>query len=379
MITAVRTTGNLDAIRRVVDVSKKIDVLEPDSAPLTLLTKKMDKRVAINPEFNWMEEASLVKNDAINAVAGYADDAVEMIVDNGALFRAGDVVKVLRTGEQMLVSSVATHTLTVVRAWGTTAAAAIVNNDPVLIVGNANAEHATKRGMKIGDITKKTNYTQIFRTPFGISRTADKSDTNGKNDLAHQRMMQLIEHQKEIERAFWFGEPKEDITGATPRRATGGIDYFITTNATDAGGGLTEAEFDGFLRTGFRYGSKTKWLFAAPIVVAAISFWAKGKVQLQNDAKTYGINISKYQTPFGVVNIVTMNLFTEVTLYSGYAYLIDMDCLAYRYIADSDTKLKTNIQDNSADGQEDEYLTECGLEFSQEKKCGLLYNVTSFS
>lgn len=379
MITTVRTTGNLDAIRRVVDVAKKIDVLEPDSAPLTLLTKKMDKRVAVNPEYNWMEEESLVKSDAINNVAGYADNATEMIVDNGSRFRGGDVVKVLRTGEQMLVSSVSTNTLTVVRGWGVTAAAAINNDDALLIIGNANAEHATKRSMKIGDIAKKTNYTQIFRTPFGISRTADKSDTNGKNDLAHQRMMQLIEHQKEIERAFWFGEPKEDLTGTTPRRATGGIDYFISTNATDAGGGLTEAEFDSFLRTGFRYGSKTKWLFAAPIVVSAINFWAKGKLQTAVEDKTYGISVMKYLTPFGTVNIVNMNLFAEVTLYSGYAYLIDMECLAYRYIADSDTKLKTNIQDNSADGQEDEYLTECGLEFSHEKKCALLYNVTSFS
>jgi len=378
MITSVRSTKNLDAIRRVVDVAKKIDVLEPDSAPLTLLTKKMDKRVAINPEYNWMEEASLIKSDQIDHAA-YNAGETDLVVDTGSKFRAGDVVKVVATGEQLLVTDVVTNTLTVTRAWGVTTTTNIPDDSVLLIVGNANAEHATKRSMKIGDITKKTNYTQIFRTPFGISRTADKSDTNGKNDLAHQRMMQLIEHQKEIERAFWFGEPKEDLTGETPRRATGGVDYFISTNATDAGGGLTESEFDGFLRTGFRYGSKTKWLFASPIVVSAISFWAKGKVMMSNDDKSYGINIVKYQTPFGVVNIVTMNLFTEVTLYAGYAYLIDMDCLAYRFIADSDTKLKTNIQDPSADGEEDEYLTECGLEFSQEKKCGLLYNVTSFS
>lgn len=379
MISTIRTTGNINSARRVVDISAKIDVLEPDSAPFLLLTKKMDKKVTVNPEFNWFEEESLIKSDQVNNGAGYDDDDTSIVVDNGSRFRGGDVIKVVRTGEQMLVSSVSTNTLTVVRAWGTTAGAAIVDNEPLLIVGNANAEHATKRDMKIGDVTKKTNYTQIFRTPFGISRTANKSEMHGKNDLAHQRMMQLIEHQKEIERAFWFGEPKEDLTGTTPRRATGGVDYFISTNATDAGGALTEAEFDSFLKTGFRYGSKTKWLFAAPIVVAAISFWAKNKVQTGVDATTYGIATESYKTPFGTVKIVNMNLFTEVTLYSGYAYLIDMECLGYRYIADSDTKLKTNIQDNSADGQEDEYLTECGLEFSQEKKCSLLYNVTSFS
>lgn len=44
MITKTRDTYNVTAIRRVVDIAKKIDVLEPDSAPLTQLTKKVEKR-----------------------------------------------------------------------------------------------------------------------------------------------------------------------------------------------------------------------------------------------------------------------------------------------------------------------------------------------
>jgi len=379
MISTVRSTGNFTSGRRVVDISKKIDVLEPDSAPLTLLTKKMSKRVAINPEFKWQEEESLVKTDQVNDGTGMLVGDTTMTVDNGSRFRAGDVVKITRTGEQVLVTAVSTNDLTIVRGWGATAAAAVNDNDYLLIIGNANEEHATKRSSKIGDVTIRTNYTQIFRTPFGISRTAKNSEVYGKNDLAHQRMMQLIEHQKEVERAFWFGEPKEDLTGTYPRRSTGGVDYWISTNATDAGGSLTETEFEGFLRTGFRYGSKTKWLFAAPIIVSALNFWAKAKLQTRVDDKTFGISITEWQCPFGKVNIVNMNLFAEDTLYAGYGYLIDMECLAYRYIEDSDTKLKTNIQDPSADGEEDEYLTECGLEFSQEKKCAVLYNVTSFA
>jgi len=377
--STIRSTNNGLAVRKVVDIAKKIDVLEPDSAPLTLLTKKIDKRVAVNPEFKWMEEESLTKTDAVNDGTGMTSGDTTMAVDNGTRFRAGDVVKIPRTGEQVLVTAVATNDLTIIRGWGSTAAAAIVDNDPIIIVGNANQEHATKRNMLIGDQTARTNYTQIFRTPFGISRTAANTEMYGGKDLAHIRMMQLIEHQKEIERAFWFGEPKEDLTGTHPRRATGGVDYWISTNATDAGGALTQIEFNTFLRTGFRYGSKKKWLFAAPIVVEAISYWASQKLQVSVNEKTFGISTMEYLTPFGVVNIVNMNLFTEVTLYSGYAYLIDVEGLAYRYLDNSDTKLKTNIQANDADGQEDEYLTECGLQFNNEKKSALLYNVTSYS
>lgn len=379
VITTVRSTGNATASRRVVDIGSKIDVLEPDSAPLVQLTRKMEKRVAINPEFKWLEEESLVKTDAVNDGTDMSAVDTAMVVDNGSRFRAGDVVKVVATGEQVLVTAVSTNTLTITRGWGATAAAIILDNAVLLIVGNANAEHATKRAMKIGDQTPRTNYLQIFRTPFGISRTADNSEMYGGNDLAHIRMMQLIEHQKEIERAFWFGEPKEDLTGTQPIRATGGIDYWITTNATNAGGTLTEAEFEGFLRTGFRYGSKKKWLFAAPIVTSAISYWAKTKLQTTVNEKTYGISVMEWLTPFGTVNIVNMNLFTEVTVYSGYAYLIDMEGLKYRFLKNSDTKLRKDIQDNSADGVEEEYLSEVGLQFGNEKKSALLYNVTDFS
>lgn len=377
--TTIRSTNNVVAGRKVVDIAKKIDVLEPDSAPLTLLTKKIDKRVAVNPEFKWMEEESLTKTDQVNDGTGMNGSDTTMTVDNGSRFRAGDVVKIPRTGENVLVTAVATNDLTVVRGWGSTAGAAINDNEPIIIIGNANQEHATKRAMIIGDQTIRTNYTQIFRTPFGISRTAANTEMYGGKDLAHIRMMQLIEHQKEIERAFWFGEPKEDLTGTHPRRATGGVDYWISTNATDAGGALTQIEFNTFLRTGFRYGSKKKWLFAAPIIVEAISYWASQKLQVSVSEKTFGISVMEYLTPFGVVSIVNMNLFTEVTLYSGYAYLIDVEGLAYRYLENSDTKLKTNIQANDADGQEDEYLTECGLQFNNEKKSALLYNVTSYS
>jgi hypothetical protein len=380
MINVVRSTGNVTALRRVVDIAKKIDVLEPDASPLLTLTKKMSKKVAINPKFNWLEEESLNKTDQVDFSTNYTSGATTVRVDNVSRFRAGDVVKDVTTGEQLLVTALSgTDSLTVLRGWGTTSATTISDNEVLVVIGNANEEHATKRVAKIADQSEKTNYTQIFRTPFGLSRTAANSEMYGGGDLAHQRMTQLIEHEKEIERTLWFGEPKEYTSGTHYRRATGGVDYFISTNASDASGTLTETEFETFLRTGFRYGSKTKWLFAAPLIIQAINSWAKDNIQILPKEKTFGIDLAQWLTPFGLVNLVLSNLFTETTVYSGYAYLIDPEQLMYRFLANSDTKLKTNIQDNSADGEEDEYITEAGLQFMQEKKASQLYNVTSYS
>lgn len=375
-----RSTGNTVSGRRVVDIAKKIDVLEPDSAPLIQLTKKMMKTEVTNPEFKWMDEEALTKADAVNYSTGYTAGDTSILVDTGAVFRKGDVVKDIAGGEQILVTAVSTNTLTVRRGWGTVSAGALTDNAVLLVVGNANFEGDTSRTVKIQDQTVRTNYTQIFRTPFGITRTANKSKMYGGNDLKHQRMTQLIEHQKDMERAFWWGLPKEDLsTDAAPRRATGGVDYWTSTNGKDASGALTQLEFNEFLRTGFRYGGRTKWLFAAPLIVDAISYWAGTKLLVSPKDKTFGIDVRQWLTPFGMVNIVLSNIFTEVTTYAGMAFLVDPAQPEYCYLTDSDTKLKTNIQANDADGETDEYLTEAGLRFWNEKKGSCLYGVTSYS
>lgn len=379
MITGVRGTGNITQAKRVIDISKKISVLEPDSAPLVQLTKKLEKKVAVNPKFNWLEEGSLNRVDAVDYATGYTAGDTSIVVDTGAKFRIGDVVKAVASGEQLIVTGVSTNTLTVGRAWGTTSAAEIANNAVLLIIGNANEEGATKRVMKTEAEVEKTNYLQIFRTPFGVTETDENSEMYGGKDLAHVRMAQLIEHQKDIERAFWFGEPKEDTTGTHPKRATGGVDHFISTNASDMGGTMTESEWEAYLRTGFRYGSKTKFVFASPIWISAISFWARGKLQMLPKDKTYGIAVTQFISPHGTVNLVNCQLFGETTAYAGVAYLVDLDGVKYRYLANRDTKLKTHIEDPSADGEEDEYVSEVGLHFEQEKKSSYGYNVTDFS
>lgn len=380
MISVIRSTGNTVAGRVIVDVSKKIDVLEPDSAPLTQLTKKMGKESVGSAEFKWMDEESLTKTDTISDALGISGSDTTIGVADGTKFRVGDLVKIIATGEIFLVTAISTNNLTARRGFGTTAAAIASDSAVLLIVGNANVEGATKRTMKIADQTMRTNYTQIFRTPFGITRTADKTKMYGGNDLKHQRMVQMIEHQKDLERSFWWGEPKQDTTNdAHYRRATGGVDYWVSTNGKDASGALSQLEFNEFLRTGFRYGGRTKWLFSAPLITDAVSYWGAAKLQVSPKDKTFGIAVSQWLTPFGMINIVNSNIFTEVTTYAGMGFLVDPDQPEYVHIEDSDTKLKTHIEDPSADGEEDEYLTEGGIRFKNEKKGSCLYGVTSYS
>lgn len=380
ILSVTRGTANINTDKRVIDMRDKIDVLEPDASPLKVLTKKLASRVAINPKYNWLEDEGAPMADAINYSTGYTTTDTQVVVDHGSYFAAGDVLKVPGTGEQLRVTDVSTNTLTISRGWGSTSAGNLANNAELVVIGNANEEGTTKRTLKSVQEVTKTNYTQIFRLPFGVTETNKNSEMYGGQDLAHVRMMKGIDHQKQIELGFWFGEPKEDTdTGTHPIRATGGVDYWISTNVTaDANGTITEAEFDTWLRSGFRYGSKVKFVFAAPLIMSAITSWAKSKLQLLPKDETYGLTIVRYQHALGAVNLVNVPLFSDFSTYSGYAYLLDMESLGYRYLSNRDTKLKTNIQDPSADSEEDEYLTECGLELRHERKHSVLTGVTTY-
>jgi hypothetical protein len=73
------------------------------------------------------------------------------------------------------------------------------------------------------------------------------------------------------------------------------------------------------------------------------------------------MNVTTYTSPFGALSLVYHKLLRG-TKYGGYGILVDMDNVAYRYLANDemsrDTKLLTNRQANDQDGRKDEFLSE---------------------
>ena len=121
-------------------VEEKVYRLLADIAPFVNLTRmishkrsaKMQKRTKTNqiincsnPKFEWLEKD--VGTPVAVAQAAYAANVTDIVVDEADFFTTGDILHVVSTGEQMLVTVVttATNTLTVTRGYGTIAAAAI--------------------------------------------------------------------------------------------------------------------------------------------------------------------------------------------------------------------------------------------------------------
>lgn len=387
-IIGTRTTLNIEPSQRIPDVDDKIYILEPGETPLTAFLTQigkigdgggkfkgqaLQKRTVYNPEFTEFEDAYSGVWAQINNAAGYLATDTALVVDTpgASIFTKYDLVKVTRTGEIMRVTAVnyTTNTITVTRGAGATAAAALVDNDWLLVIGPAFEEGSVSGDSNTTKLVKVTNYTQIFKTKFGVTLTENASKLypqgNPGADLKYLRAKHGVEHAKKIERAYLFGEKKE-VTGpdGKPLRLSGGILEAITAvgNVQDeASTALTEAEFRTFLRDkAFLYGSSEKLMFTGNVVLSYIESFASGKLQVRPDDKTYGVQTRQWISPFGVLNIVRHPMFDNQ--YNGIAVVLDLSTLKHCVLNGRDTELKTNIQANDADEETDQYLTEVGLQ-----------------
>lgn len=373
-IVGMRHTKNINQDRRVVDMSKKIALLKPEKAPLTVILKRMGTRPASNAIFNWLEDNLQARWSKANGAA--TAETVKVPTGDGALFMTDDIIKVPRTDEIMRVVSVANDTLTVERAFGETEQAPIEDGDDLLIIGNARIEGGLGAEASTTVTATRFNYTQIFKTAVEVSKTQEATELYGGNDRAYQRNKKGIEHMEDLERAFIFGEKAEKYTGGQVRRTTGGVLSFLASSPTlevASPEDFCQEAMDEFLEDVFRYGSQTKTLFASSRLITRINQWAVDKLQVEMGEKTFGLAVSKYVSPHGILNIVKHPLLEG--FYNGTGIILDLDNVKYRPLKGRDTKLETNIQPNDADYFKDQYLTEAGIEVKLPKTHAVIKGV----
>lgn len=378
---SARDTTNLSA--RKYDMKDVVSILEVGEYPmLAILTnagkdpvskagKALKKMEATDSEFKWFEdefgsrEGATTTGQTSKNIA--SAPSVVLASGQGVRFSAGDIIQFVASKYTFEVASVSSDTLTLSDELGGATGTVDLSSLTIWIIGNANEEGGNLREIKGTTPVEKVGYTQIFRTPFGVTETSKNTTTLIKeNDLDLQRRKKGIEHMVDIERAFWFGKKsKRTGTNGKPVRTTAGVIDIITTYAT--ANVDTEAEFETWLEDVFRYGNKEKYAFASPTIITMINGFAKAKVELVQSEKTYGITILKYVSAHGTLNLIKHDLFSGAT-YGNYCVAVDMEAVTYRYLKNRDTKLLTGRQANDADEAIEEYLSEVGAQIEQEKR-----------
>lgn len=378
-VTGAMTSTSVLSNQLAIDVGKEISLLEPDVQPLAVFSREMNKRATVAPKFKWIEDESKARFDTLTA--NVASTTLEEIpVANGTYFQQWDQVLNTRTGEQVRVDQVAGNNVKVTRGIGSTPAN-MLSGDELYIIGTAQPENDTSKPARAKQPSVVENFTQIFRTPFEqsgtLSATAFMVQPKEWNRLARNAG---IEHAKDIELHFLLGRKSATNPGPTEDRTTGGALSFISSNQTDAGGNLSEAEFNAAMLQGMRYGHGNKLALASGVAVAALNKFPASKQIVASNETTYGMKVTHYTSPFGSLDLVYHRLL-EGSKYAGYLIGLDMQEVAYRALDNGevsrDTKVLANRQPNDQDGMKSEYLTEAGLEFGQQRAHFLITGITS--
>jgi Family of unknown function (DUF5309) len=361
-------------------------------AVLTALSALLEAEQTSDPEFNWWErplpirEAYTAGGTAVVTTLAVSS-ASGGIGDPGKIFRKGYILQVVGTGgtgEKLLVTADQTvgTSVAVQRQFGETVAAIIPANAILRVVGNANEEGAPTGTPVAVDPVKQFNYTQIFRTPLHITRTAKKTRLRTEDAIVQAQIEALENQAQDMEYSFLFGERLETTgTLGQPMRTTRGIVPWIKAlapgNATTAGATTSEDQLLAALEPMYRFGSAEKLWLVGSRAMMVLTKIAKNGSQLNLEAgdDVYGIRVRQFVTAFGDGYIRQHPLFNLYSDWRGLILVIDLPHVSYRYV--DDLQYLEHRQAPGDDALKNEWLAECGLELHHAVAHGVIEGVTA--
>lgn len=386
--TSVTTEGRLV---RVPD--DKMMMLESnETALVSFLLGMKKKRVIESPRIEHYEDDFLNQWVVAAATTNANASSTTITLSDGSAVVVGDILMIpsgsSSNHERVRVTAKpSTNVCTVVRNIGSTGLITLTSSAGAVILGQAHEEGSGAPTAKRTTPTLVTNYLQIFKKSTNITGTdaASKQYANSGDERKRQRQKIAKEYKIQKNYQYLWGSPSEDLTGGAnslPIRTTGGLYHHISTNRVDAGGTLTQDMMETFARTAFRYGSKTKLLLAAPMVISAIHMWGNGLLKLEPAAKTFGVDVNKVVTGHG-----TFILARDWSLQdgvsgqnglAGYAFAIDFENVTERFLTGRDTWMELDVQPDDEDRHLDLIQGETGLQVANEKTHSLLFGVTGY-
>jgi len=392
--STVGAGDGINTLRRVRDVSNEIALLDANNTALLALLRRLRKKKASDVKFEWFEDSFPTQyiNMTNTQTTSSSDTDWTLEADEVALMRAGDLWMNGDSGEVIYIKSVdSTTTVTILRGVGGTTVSDVAAGDTFYYIGNGQKTGDSARTPLTTQTVQVYNYCQLFKEAFEIDNTANATKLYGGPERQYLRYKHAQVHNRDIEKALWFGV-RDSISNSTDGRlaytskglvAEGGKG-FITTNQSTANssGEYTEDEFDVDLQTAFRYGNGVKFMFCSPMAMSVVSSWGRdASLQILPRADTLGVHITRYVSPHGELNLINEKMWQDFSSagtvwqagwdYSKMAVILDMENLWFRTLRD--TQLEMNIQNNDDDTTEDQYLTEAGLEVHNEETCMAIF------
>ena len=404
MTIGVFNTGNFTTDLQKKSFAAMITRLMPNgTAPLFALTSMLAGETAVQVEHGFFTKTMIFPEAKINLAAGYLAGDTTFIVDATTNLLPGMIMRIERTGENMIINTVPSATvITVNRAVGVTAAAAINDDDDLYQVGNAYEESSDRPTANNIVPVRVTNLTQIFRNTWAISGTAQATSViAGESTDAESRQDAAAFHAADIEKAIFFGQKSQGTRNGQPFRTMDGLiqitetlanypSSYTAANTFTAGGTTNWTQLEGFLDPVFDQatdpkGANERLLFvggSAKLVLNNIGR-LNGTYQLMDGQTNYGLQFSTLTTARGKFRIIEHPLFNTNSTWAKMAVAVDLPTFRLAYLGGRQTQnmeFNTNgnqAADNGIDAIGGTLTTECTTVVKNPPANSVIRNLTA--
>ncbi len=414
-VAGLRGTGDFSTDERPKNFREMILFLSPNgSSPIFALTSKAKKKSVDDPEFAWWNETNVLIRLQVNgqAAAGATTITVDsadptattLDVNRGTAtnLKAGDLLMVEPTSDAVtftpeileVASNPSSDTSIVVRRGvsGTTAAT-IADNAFLLLIGSAYAEGGTAPRAVSRNPVKFSNYTQIFKDSYELTKTAEATRFRTGDPWSNDKKRKMFDHSSKIEWAIMMGQKNEtasSVENGKPVRYMGGLRQQIpsTRQTVFSGPPTFTGAVNNFLDSVYKVfdfdspAGDTRIAFCGNAALntlnRAISLEDNVRVNMQNTVKVYGMEFREFVMPQGRLLIRTHPLLNiHGGIYSKSMWILDFSSINYVYLKGRDTKTFDDVQAKDEDVRRGFYQTECSVALDRGGlTCAYIGNIT---
>ena len=365
------------------------------TAPLFALTSRLKDEIALQIQHGYFSKTMVFPQLTLNAaVADGVATAFTVLSTTGIV--AGMLFRHETTFEQVMVTAVNSGTtLTVRRAVGTVAGAAMGNTTRLFMSGNAY-EEGSSRPTAVHIIADPfTNYTQIFRNSWALTDTVRATLViAGESNVSEDKADCAAFHAADIEKALFFGQKYLGTYNNQPLHTMDGLINITTVNAagnvTTLGATTNWTQLEAALDPMFNQVTDPKTGNERTAFVGGVALRTINNICRLNSTyfvdgqrNEWGLRFATIRTARGTVHLVEHPLFNTNNVWNKMAVIVDIPTFALAYLGNRRTMHRTynqdgsTAQDNGVDAVGGTLTTELTMLEKNPAANGILYNFTA--
>lgn len=371
------TVGLWNSALFTQDMAKKsfagmITRLMPNgSAPLFGMTSMLSADTALQFEHGFFTKTMVFPSFQVTAAGQLISDLI-FTGANTANLLAGMIMRVDTTGENVIINAVLGPTqISVQRAVGTVASAAIGASVNLYMVGNAYEEGSLRPSALAINPVRITNYTQIFRNTWALADSVRATQMiAGDTNVQENRQDCAAFHAADIEKALFWGQKFLGSRNGQAFHTMDGLINIITANAaanvTTLGATTTYTQLEAALDPCFNVATNPqvaneRVLFVGGTMHRVLNNIGRlnGTYFISDGQTSYGLQFGSFKIARGTFRIIEhplFNAFGPTSTWAKMGVAVDLTTFNLAYLGDR----KTMNREFNTDG--DQEATDNGID-----------------